>query len=197
MKYAFSDVSEDHSSTQIYMNTQSSSERNHFNVMIYLTCKLLPLCMASSVNTYNQGRLMKSANTQTMATQHRYCLVVTTAASGLDIVRQRSMEMAIRVLTEAHTETPWKYATTLQQNTPSVHAELENKFVYLWNRLYSMYHLKLSIKQEVIKIWFYLFSNRQTLFLYSTCIEQKKFTDYLMYILFYYNITKYKISTRY
>lgn len=43
---------------------------------------------------------------------------------GQDIATHRSIDIAIRVLTDAETDTPCMYDTTLQMNVPKIHSEM-------------------------------------------------------------------------
>lgn len=41
---------------------------------------------------------------------------------GKDIAQHLSIEIAINVLIDAETDTPWKYDTVLQRKIPRIHA---------------------------------------------------------------------------
>lgn len=70
---------------------------------------------------------MVSAIAQMMDTTMRYCRGVIMPDSGNVMAAQRSIEIAISVLTDADTETPCEYETNLQKNSPSIHAAIEKK----------------------------------------------------------------------
>lgn len=81
----------------------------------------------SRVKTKSHGRLIVSESAQMMETTMRYCRGVIIPDSGKVIAAQRSMEIAISVLTDADTDTPCEYETNLQKNSPRIHARNTKK----------------------------------------------------------------------
>lgn len=90
------------------------------------TSATLPLMPSGSVEkTKSRGMLMVRATVQMRITEKRYCRLDMVPVSGKEIAAHLSREIAIKVLTDADTDTPCKYETILQTKTPKIQAKID------------------------------------------------------------------------